>query len=369
MEMGDIKAWTLLFLCITIQGFFLSFLIISKNNKDVKRRNFFLSAFIALFSLIMLFWVGYWNGLFDEFDIQNFIYRPIPLLLGPFLFFYVKSFFEKVERDDLIHLLPFFLLLLYFIPAYSNFNENQDLYGSLWRWDILSPLVISANTASAVFYSIYLFYYYKAKSESGLREYQPQNLKLLMAIIIFFGIFTLVAVLSLWVRFTFSGHSITFDFILSILISLFIYVIGYLGFNSPALMLAIETNNSGMYASSRLNVGEANNLLSDLISHLEEHRPYLVADYKIGQLAKDTDISSHHISELLNKYYKKSFSDVINGYRIEEAKKILASDDFTQRKISSVSFDVGFSSPSTFYFWFKKLTGTSPAKYHERLNN
>lgn len=127
----------------------------------------------------------------------------------------------------------------------------------------------------------------------------------------------------------------------------------------------MEKNFSNTYSSSRLSADDAQVLLADLITHLEQHRYYLKEDYKIGQLSIETNISSHHISELLNKYYKKSFSDVINGYRIEEAKKLLVSKNYRHKKVSSVGFDVGFKSPSTFYTWFKKITGTSPANYQK----
>ncbi len=116
--MGNLKIWTIIFLCIAVQGFFLSFLIATRKNQSNKQIDFFLSAFIVVFSIIMLFWVGHWNDLFNEYSIFTYIYRPIPLLLVPFLFYYVKRFFGKVILKDVIYLVPFILIVLYFLPVY-----------------------------------------------------------------------------------------------------------------------------------------------------------------------------------------------------------------------------------------------------------
>lgn len=363
--MENVKLWTILFLCIAIQGFFLSFLIASRKNKNNKKIDFFLSSFIALFSIIMLFWVGHWNKLFDEYHILSFIYRPIPLLLGPFLFYHIKSFFEKISAKDLVHFIPFIIVSIYFLPIYLNYTNSQNSHNLLWKWDLLSSYINSINTISITFYSMYLFVYYKTQRKTYAQNVNANTLKLLKMIIVFFSIFSIVAIINLWVRLTLSNHPIVIDFILSLLISLFIYTIGYLGFNNTALMQALDKKLLTMYSSSKLQATDANLLLSKLILYLEKHQPYLKEGYKIGELSFETNIPSHHISELLNKYHKKSFSDVINEYRIEEAKKLLLSDYYDNKKVSTVGFDVGFNSPSTFYLWFKKITGTSPASYQK----
>ncbi|NER13482.1 helix-turn-helix domain-containing protein [Leptobacterium flavescens] len=363
--METVKLWTILFLCIAIQGFFLSFLIATRKNRPHKRADLFLSAFIGLFSTIMLFWVGHWNKLFDAYHILSFIYRPIPLLIGPFLFYYVKSFFEKTDRRDLLHLLPFMIVSAYFLPVYLNYSYSPDIHSLLWKWEALGSFINSANTISILFYSVYLYAYYRSKNKLLTRELRTARLKLLRLIIIFFGIFSVIALANLWIRMTLSNHPIITDFIMSLLISFFIYTIGYLGFNNSALMRVFDKELPAMYSSSKLKANDADLLLSKLIGYLEQQQPYLKEGYKISELSSETDIPSHHISELLNKYHRKSFSDVINEYRIREAKKLLLSDHYRNTKVSAVGFDVGFNSPSTFYSWFKKITGTSPASYQK----
>ncbi len=367
--MGNVKIWTILFLCVAVQGFFLSFLILSRRGNGNKGVDFFLSSFVALFSLIMLFWVGHWNQLFDESSILTFIYRPIPLLLGPLLFFYVKSFFEKAVVKDLLHCIPFILVGAYFLPVYLSSNTVQPIHGLLWKWHLLGSFINTLNTMSILFYSSYLLLFFKSRNKSTGVKIRGGTKKALWSITIFFGGFSLVAFANLLIRLTQSNHPIILDFVMALFISLFIYAIGYLGFNIPALIQVFDKKASALYSSSRLSTEDAHTLLSHLISHLEKHRPYLKEDYKIGQLARETNISSHHISEILNKYHEKSFSDLINEYRIEEAKKLLLSEGYRYKKVSAIGFDVGYSSPSTFHSWFKKITGTSPASFQKKMRS
>jgi AraC-like DNA-binding protein len=72
---------------------------------------------------------------------------------------------------------------------------------------------------------------------------------------------------------------------------------------------------------------------------------------------------------VLNEKLNKNFPDFINWYRIEEARKILASPRGSQKKIANVAFDVGFNTIVAFYNAFKKYTGMTPAQYKKENNN
>jgi len=62
---------------------------------------------------------------------------------------------------------------------------------------------------------------------------------------------------------------------------------------------------------------------------------------------------------------KKSFYDVINSYRVEEAKRLLLDEKNRNYTILSVGFEAGFNSKTTFNPVFKKFTGVTPTEYRD----
>ena len=54
-----------------------------------------------------------------------------------------------------------------------------------------------------------------------------------------------------------------------------------------------------------------------------------------------------------------------NGYRVEEAKRLLTDPKFENYSVLSVGFEAGFNSKTTFNTVFKKLTGLTPREYKE----
>ncbi|WP_408044697.1 helix-turn-helix domain-containing protein [Tenacibaculum litopenaei] len=90
---------------------------------------------------------------------------------------------------------------------------------------------------------------------------------------------------------------------------------------------------------------------------------YLSSELKINNLASRLDTSVPHISQAINENKQVSFSDYINGFRIEEAKKKLLEEK--PDTIFAISLDVGFNSKATFYHAFKKLTQQTPTQYRK----
>lgn len=95
---------------------------------------------------------------------------------------------------------------------------------------------------------------------------------------------------------------------------------------------------------------------------------YIEANYKnkitLDDVAEDIYISKWHLSKLLNKYIGKSFSDIVNGYRIEDAKMLLKDPS---HKISTIAELSGFKDGAHFSHVFKRMTGMTPIEYKNRL--
>ncbi|MEX2485429.1 MAG: helix-turn-helix domain-containing protein [Brumimicrobium sp.] len=120
------------------------------------------------------------------------------------------------------------------------------------------------------------------------------------------------------------------------------------------------------YALSSLTDKKREELLKDLLNFMLAEKPYLNPHYSLKELARDTDISTHHISEVLNVAFNKNFYEFINIYRVETAKKLMKTNKDGKEKLLSICFDAGFNSRATFNRVFKNIVGETPSAYQKK---
>ena len=93
---------------------------------------------------------------------------------------------------------------------------------------------------------------------------------------------------------------------------------------------------------------------------MTEDKLYLNDDLSLNKLSEFISESENHISETLSQYMNTNFFLFVNGYRIENAKELLLSSDML---VTSIAYEVGFKSKSTFNSAFKKLVGETPTVF------
>ncbi|PKA99629.1 AraC family transcriptional regulator [Flavobacteriaceae bacterium MAR_2009_75] len=96
---------------------------------------------------------------------------------------------------------------------------------------------------------------------------------------------------------------------------------------------------------------------------IREDKIHLDTELNEQKLADILGVQSYILSIVLNDYLGKSFSAFINEKRIEEAKRLLESEEHKDLTIFAIAVDSGFRSESVFYVNFKKLTGFTPKQY------
>lgn len=87
---------------------------------------------------------------------------------------------------------------------------------------------------------------------------------------------------------------------------------------------------------------------------------YQETNYSRKDLARECDASEITVSKIINLYFKKSFPQLINEHRIEEAKQLLIE---TNEAINIISQEVGFNALPTFNRVFKDTVGISPSHF------
>jgi len=109
------------------------------------------------------------------------------------------------------------------------------------------------------------------------------------------------------------------------------------------------------------------NLFNKVNSNVMDQKKYLDPYISLESLADDLKISNGHLSFLINTYSEKNFSDYINGFRIDQVKKLIIDNEYVNYTIESIGLESGFNSKSTFYSAFKKFTGQSPRKFKQQF--
>ena len=162
--------------------------------------------------------------------------------------------------------------------------------------------------------------------------------------------------------------SIEWDYGISLSMTVFIYVVGYLGYRQPEIFageLWPQAFLAPKYQNSSLTPSASRSLLERVQEYVEQEKPYLDNELRLSGLADQLEISIHHLSQVVNEQLGKSFSDFINEYRVEEAKRLLANPRYKERYVISIAYEAGFNNKTSFNKAFKAQTGLSPSQYRK----
>jgi AraC-like DNA-binding protein len=98
---------------------------------------------------------------------------------------------------------------------------------------------------------------------------------------------------------------------------------------------------------------------------------YKRSDLSLRTLSETLNESPHYVSQVISQDLNTSFYELVNGYRIAEAKRLLqAAPDET---VLAIAMNVGFNSKSAFHNAFRRSTGITPTEFrqapaHPQLN-
>lgn len=119
-----------------------------------------------------------------------------------------------------------------------------------------------------------------------------------------------------------------------------------------------------------LSSGKKNDQLTPDEMHLAQKIEKLLAldkiyhetTYSRSDLAQEVGASEAATSRVINLYFGKSFPQLLNEYRVEDAKRLLLDTDASVKILAQ---EVGFNSLPSFNRVFKDITGQSPSEYRK----
>jgi YesN/AraC family two-component response regulator len=132
----------------------------------------------------------------------------------------------------------------------------------------------------------------------------------------------------------------------------------------------LETNTSGEQKPKTtkpvLSKSKMEETAQRITGLMEHEKLYQEAELTLQQLAEKLQLPTYQVSLVINEGMKRNFYDLVNSYRVEEAKRLLADPNSRNFTILSAGFEAGFNSKTTFNTVFKKFTGLTPTDFRDQ---
>jgi AraC-like DNA-binding protein len=131
---------------------------------------------------------------------------------------------------------------------------------------------------------------------------------------------------------------------------------------APALLWLARSR----YAGSDLDAHSAARLAEKARARVDSGRLWADPRMSLQVLAERCASRPRDLSQAINQTYGIGFPGWINGFRLDEARRLLASGD---RRVADIAYDVGFNSLSSFNAAFKDRTGLTPTAWRKKLTD
>ena len=109
------------------------------------------------------------------------------------------------------------------------------------------------------------------------------------------------------------------------------------------------------------------NLYIDVLRRIEREKLYLDPAFSLQELSEKMKRSSRYVSQALGEVGKTSFPNLVNNFRINEARRLIA--DNPNITVIELMEKTGFGSRQSFNRNFKTATGFTPSEYQERARD
>ena len=272
-------------------------------------------------------------------------------LIGPLIYFYFRARRSPIhfQFTNIVHLVPFVV---------STIQTLLDeilgiIIPSVFPWPSLQLL-------SLLVYGIAAW---------KLSNFEPKNAQRTLKQ---FLVSTLVVetVIIITIAIMVRNHDWFPDIrALFVALTVLIYWISYKLISSPSAFTVVndepelkrQSANTVKYANSGLTKDESLRILTQLQHAIDVDMIFAQHNITLEDVSKKLGARKHHLSQVINENYHQSFTDLMNSWRLNEAQSRLLDPANEGEKISTIAYDVGFSSVSVFTTLFKKKFGITPS--------
>ncbi len=306
------------------------------------------------------------------------------LAVGPTYYLSVYAYTNPQPirlRASLLHFLPFlFFFLLTCLLALLSEAQQMVLAQEMKKVNqaLISAVIIFLNVSQIIAYCFFsLSLINRHQQTVRIFASSPDAVDLSWLKYSLYGVFFMAIIWSITLVFPWLDPYMTVFYLASV------YYIAYYALNQREIFPFSEAEKTAIAEvleeaktsqpvreetkKALLPPDELHDAKERLLASMLTDKCYLDNELTLPKLAEVTQLSIHKLSYLLNNDFGQNFYQFVNGYRIEEAKRLLLDAKKSHLSIEGIAYEAGFNSKSVFNTTFKKTTGLSPSEFRTSM--
>ncbi len=381
-------------------GIFTSFILLYYLS-SLNRSNIFLALFFLCCNLVVLVYYGlhFTKNLFWE-GVSFVNWLPLSYLLGPLLFYYVKTTLSdsnKLQKWDWLHLLPAAFIIINCLPFTTlpfnqkaqiaheivNVTENYTLDFNFVSFEF----ILYSRSIHLLLYSIFSIGYFYTRSKAILKNFNklPSNHSIISRWLYLLGLIQIVIAINsighmstlYGVEFNIFGIPTTRIFTEKyyfeicgggfFLQNIFLFLFPKILYGNVSYTIEKGKDNIIDELKSNLPKKQKETAtiqdIEQIIQHYLENSPFIQKEFSLSQMSFDLKIPERFLSNYFNKELNITFSDWRKNLRIDHVCKLIELGEAKNLTIEAISTNAGFASRSKFIDAFKERKGVTPSAF------
>lgn len=363
-------------------GFLLTLIFLSYRKGNIEANRFFLIILVVL-TLRLTDISLYISGEIWRVPFLAGTTYPLLFLIGPAFYLYTKKLWKNSFRLRFGHLLMLAPVSWYFWESsgwiFFDLNEKAEILKNTQPWVQQDISVIQfVNFGVLIVHTgLYLAFVVRdlLRHKRLIVENSSDNdeilkfewlKKLTIGLFLYVtGFFITMVLLA-----TTDKYGLLIDRAWIVVLTFFIHAVGFLAIQQPRFfgkeIYELEDEDfskNEKYKNSPLEEVKAEEYFQKLKKLMEEEKLFLNHNLRASEVASKLGLPVYQLSHLLSIKNKFNFFDFVNGYRIEEAKRMLNDSLNNHLTILAIGMEAGFNNKSSFNRAFKKFTGETPSSF------